>query len=385
MKMKHIFPTYKRFPFEIVKGNGVTLIDNNGKKYLDLTSGIGVCNLGYNTAPIKDAVKTQLDKVWHTSNLYDSTLQEKVASLLVKNEDKDVYFCNSGTEANEAALKLARKATGKSVILAFDHSFHGRSYGSLSMTGNDKIKEGFGPFVPDVKFAKYNDPDALEQITSDLAAVILEIIQGEGGVVNGDPAWLEAVGAKCKQEKVLLIIDEVQTGMGRTGKLFAYQHLNLDPDIITAAKGLANGLPVGAMIGKTELASSFGPGSHGTTFGGNPLAMASASAVLTILNDDFLEAVQQKSLFFWHFLEKEIQPLDLVEGISGKGLMVGIHLKSDIEVSKIIADLHKQGILTLSSRDNTLRLLPPLIITGSELLYAVHIIKDTLTNAIVSQ
>lgn len=383
--MKHIFPTYKRFPFEIVKGNGVTLIDDSGKNYLDLTSGIGVCNLGYNTTPIKKAVKKQLDKVWHTSNLYDSSLQEKTASLLVKNEDKDVYFCNSGTEANEAAMKLARKASGKSSILAFDHSFHGRSYGSLSMTGNDKLKEGFGPLVPDIKFANYNDQEALTQITSDLAAVILEVIQGEGGVVNGDPDWLKAVAAKCKQEKTLLIIDEVQTGMGRTGKLFAYQNYDLDPDIVTAAKGLANGIPVGAMIGKTELAAAFGPGSHGTTFGGNPLAMASASAVLDILNDDFLEAVQQKALFFWHYLEKEIQPLELVKGISGKGLMVGIHLKSDIEVGKVITSLHEQGILTLSSRDNTLRLLPPLIITGSELLHAVHVIKDTLSSAVVGQ
>ncbi|GAJ26449.1 acetylornithine aminotransferase [Liquorilactobacillus sucicola DSM 21376 = JCM 15457] len=383
--MKHIFPTYKRFPFEIVKGNGVTLTDNNGQQYLDLTSGIGVCNLGYNTTPIKNAVKAQLDKVWHTSNLYNSELQEKAASLLVKDEDKDVYFCNSGTEANEAALKLARKATGKSSILAFDHSFHGRSYGSLSMTGNEKIKEGFGPFVPDIKFAEYNAPDALTQITPELAAVILEVIQGEGGVVNGDPDWLEAVAAKCKEQKVLLIIDEVQTGMGRTGKLFAYQNYNLDPDIVTSAKGLANGIPVGAMIGKTELAAAFGPGSHGTTFGGNPLAMASATAVLNILNDDFLEAVQQKALFFWHYLEKEIQPLELVNGISGKGLMVGIHLKSDIEVGKVITSLHKQGILTLSSRDNTLRLLPPLIITGSELLRAVHVIKETLVNTVIGQ
>lgn len=383
--MKHIFPTYKRFPFEIVKGNGVTLTDNNGQQYLDLTSGIGVCNLGYNTTPIKNAVKAQLDKVWHTSNLYNSELQEKAASLLVKDEDKDVYFCNSGTEANEAALKLARKATGKSSILAFDHSFHGRSYGSLSMTGNEKIKEGFGPFVPDIKFAEYNAPDALTQITPELAAVILEVIQGEGGVVNGDPDWLEAVAAKCKEQKVLLIIDEVQTGMGRTGKLFAYQNYNLDPDIVTSAKGLANGIPVGAMIGKAELAAAFGPGSHGTTFGGNPLAMASATAVLNILNDDFLEAVQQKALFFWHYLEKEIQPLELVNGISGKGLMVGIHLKSDIEVGKVITSLHKQGILTLSSRDNTLRLLPPLIITGSELLRAVHVIKETLVNTVIGQ
>ena len=382
--MQSIFKTYNRFPFEIVKGEGVTLFDETGKKYLDLTSGIGVCNLGYSSKKVKNAVSAQLDKIWHTSNLYESQLQEDVAELLIKDADKKVYFCNSGTEANEAALKLARKATGKSKMMAFDHSFHGRSYGSLSLTGNESLKEGFGPFLSDIEFEKYNDFDSIEKIDNSFAAVILEVIQGEGGIVVGDSEWLHAIAAKCKESNVLLIIDEVQTGMGRTGKLFAYENYDLDPDIVTAAKGLANGIPVGAMIGKAGLADAFGPGSHGSTFGGNPLAMSAATAVLKTLDYDFLNNVQQKASFLWYFLEKEITSLDVVDSISGKGLMIGIHINPSVPVNQIITELHKLGVLTLSSRSNTLRLLPPLTIMSSELLEGVKKIKEVLQNVTVS-
>lgn len=382
--MQSIFKTYNRFPFEIVKGEGVTLFDETGKKYLDLTSGIGVCNLGYSSKKVKNAVSAQLDKIWHTSNLYESQLQEDVAELLIKGANKKVYFCNSGTEANEAALKLARKATGKSKMMAFDHSFHGRSYGSLSLTGNESLKEGFGPFLSDIEFEKYNDFDSIEKIDNSFAAVILEVIQGEGGIVVGDSEWLHAIAAKCKESNVLLIIDEVQTGMGRTGKLFAYENYDLDPDIVTAAKGLANGIPVGAMIGKAELADAFGPGSHGSTFGGNPLAMSAATAVLETLDYDFLNNVQQKASFLWYFLEKEITSLDVVDSISGKGLMIGIHINPSVPVNQVITELHKLGVLTLSSRSNTLRLLPPLTIMSSELLEGVKKIKEVLQNVTVS-
>lgn len=382
--MQSIFKTYNRFPFEIVKGEGVTLFDETGKKYLDLTSGIGVCNLGYSSKKVKNAVSAQIDKIWHTSNLYESQLQEDVAELLIKDADKKVYFCNSGTEANEAALKLARKATGKSKMMAFDHSFHGRSYGSLSLTGNESLKEGFGPFLSDIEFEKYNDFDSIEKIDNSFAAVILEVIQGEGGIVVGDSEWLHAIAAKCKESNVLLIIDEVQTGMGRTGKLFAYENYDLDPDIVTAAKGLANGIPVGATIGKAELADAFGPGSHGSTFGGNPLAMSAATAVLETLDYDFLNNVQQKASFLWYFLEKEITSLDVVDSISGKGLMIGIHINPSVPVNQVITELHKLGVLTLSSRSNTLRLLPPLTIMSSELLEGVKKIKEVLQNVTVS-
>lgn len=381
--MTALFANYQRFNFEIVSGQTVTLTDNHDKQYLDLTSGIGVCNLGYNHPVVKAAVQQQLDLVWHTSNLYQSSLQEKVATLLTAGSNKKVFFCNSGTEANEAAMKLARKATGKSAILAFDHSFHGRTYGSLSLTDNPGIKKGFGPFVPGIKFAKYNDPAALDQITDDLAAVILEVIQGEGGLEAADGKWLQAVQAKCQTKGVLLIIDEVQTGIGRTGKLFAYQHFNLDPDIVTLAKGLANGIPVGAMIGKEKLADAFGPGSHGSTFGGNPLAMAAAEAVLEIIDQPFLDDVSQKADFCWYYLQKEIAPLPMVTGISGRGLMIGIHLDTKVPVSNVIQQLQQAGVLTLSSRGNTLRLLPPLVITGSELMQGINTIKNVLEEAIV--
>lgn len=383
--MTTLFPTYNRFPFELISGEGVTVFDQEGNSYLDLTSGIGVCNLGYNVKQLNEAVTAQLGQIWHTSNLYESHLQEEVAEKLTQGTEKVVFFCNSGTEANEAALKLARKATGKTKILSFAHSFHGRSVGSLSLTGNEKIKEGFGDLLSDVTFVAYNDFHSLQAITSEYAAVIVEVIQGEGGVTAGEADWLESLDAECKEKGVLLIIDEVQTGIGRTGKLFAYQHYALDPDIVTSAKGLANGIPVGAMIGKKELAAAFSAGTHGTTFGGNPLAMAAANQVLTIIDDEFLEAVTQKADLFWYYLEKELSDIEFVEGISGKGLMIGIHLAKELPVADVIQALHQEGILTLSAHGNTLRLLPPLVIKGAELIEASQKIKQVLQTSMVHQ
>lgn len=383
--MTTLFPTYNRFPFELISGEGVTVFDQEGNSYLDLTSGIGVCNLGYNVKQLNEAVTAQLGQIWHTSNLYESHLQEEVAEKLTQGTEKVVFFCNSGTEANEAALKLARKATGKTKILSFAHSFHGRSVGSLSLTGNEKIKEGFGDLLSDVTFVAYNDFHSLQAITSEYAAVIVEVIQGEGGMTAGEADWLEALDAECKEKGVLLIIDEVQTGIGRTGKLFAYQHYALDPDIVTSAKGLANGIPVGAMIGKKELAAAFSAGTHGTTFGGNPLAMAAANQVLTIIDDEFLEAVTQKADLFWYYLEKELSDIEFVEGISGKGLMIGIHLVKELPVADVIQALHQEGILTLLAHGNTLRLLPPLVIKGAELIEASQKIKQVLQTSMVHQ
>ena len=313
--MSHLFPTYTRFPFEIVKGIGAHLFDEQGNEYLDLTSGIGVCGLGYNVKALNDAVERQLHQVWHTSNLYESSLQESVAAQLGVHQDMLVSFANSGTEANEAALKLARKATGRLDFLAFDHSFHGRSAGSLTVTGNEGIKEGFLPLVP--------------------------------------------------------------------GSLFAFEQFGLDPDIYTVAKGLANGIPVGAMIGKKELGQYFGPGSHGSTFAGNPLAMAAAQQVLKTLNQEFLSTVQQKAVAMHQAMEKELLPMDMVDSISGLGLMIGIHLNQAVSVGQVLAQLHSQHVLALSARDNTLRLLPPLIASQDELLAGVDEIKKAL-NAVES-
>lgn len=375
--MKHIFPTYAQYPMEIVSGHDWHLVDSDQKTYLDFTSGIGVCSFGYSNDWIEQSVLNQLGKIWHTSNLYPSQLQDDVAKQLCP-EGMLAFFCNSGTEANEAAFKLARKATGKGHILAFNNGFHGRTYGSMSLTGNPDIQAGFQPLVPDVSFADYNDFKALDGITDDLAAVILEVIQGEGGVVSGDPKWLQAVDQRCHEKGVLLIIDEVQTGIGRTGMKFAYQNFDLDPDIITCAKALGNGLPIGAMLGKKALAAAFGPGAHGTTFGGNKIALSSAKAVLEQLTPEFLDQVQQKSKAVFDVIEKKIAPLSVVDGVSGMGLMIGIHLNPAIQVENVIAELQSQGLLTLSAKHNTLRLLPPLVMSKADLLAGIDKIYEVL-------
>lgn len=377
--MKHIFPTYAQYPMEIVSGHDWHLVDNQQKSYLDFTSGIGVCSFGYSNDKIEHSVLNQLGKIWHTSNLYPSQLQDDVANALCP-EGMLAFFCNSGTEANEAAFKLARKATGKGKVLAFNNGFHGRTYGSMSLTGNPDIQAGFKPLVPEVQFADYNDPDALSAITDDLAAVILEVIQGEGGVVDGNGDWLKQVAAKCHEQGVLLIIDEVQTGIGRTGKKFAFQNFDLDPDIITCAKALGNGLPIGAMLGKKSLASAFGPGSHGTTFGGNKIALSSAKAVLEQLTPDFLKGVQKKSKAVFDALGNKVLPLSAVDSISGLGLMIGIHLNDSVKVADVISHLQQNGLLTLSAKHNTLRLLPPLVMSEADLLKGIDLITDTLAN-----
>jgi len=375
--MEHVFPTYARFPFDLVNGEDVYLTDNHGKKYLDFTSGIGVCSFGYSNEIIQKNVQEQLTKIWHTSNLYENQLQDDVAALLC-DDDQLAFFCNSGTEANEAAFKLARKYTGKSKILAFNNGFHGRTYGSMSLTGNPDIQKGFAPLVPDVQFADYNDNVAADLIDSNMTAVILEVIQGEGGVYMADKFWLKSIQEACQDNGVLLIIDEVQTGIGRTGTKFAYQQFGLDPDIVTSAKALGNGIPIGAMIGKKKLASAFGPGTHGTTFGGNKLSMAAAKGVLEQLTPDFLETVQNKSAVIWDKINTDIEPLSKVTEVTGLGFMVGIHLVDDVNVNDVIVKLQEQGLLTLSAKHNSLRLLPPLIMDESKLISGLDIIKKIL-------
>lgn len=375
--MTHVFPTYQRFGFEPVSGEGVTLTDETGKEYLDFTSGIGVCNLGYQHPAVTQAVTEQLGKIWHISNLYENHLQEAVAELLVGDSERLAFFANSGTEANEAALKLARKATGRSKVVSFNHSFHGRTYGAMSMTGNPHIKEGFGPLVPDMVFGTLNDPASFELIDGDTAAVIVEVIQGEGGVIPADEAWLHQLQEKAHAVSALLIIDEVQTGIGRTGTRFAFEGVGLDPDIYTSAKGLANGLAVGAMVGKASLKGAFGPGSHGSTFAGNPLAMAAAKAVLTTLTPAFLATVQSKAETVWQTLAP-MADLPVVDRITGRGLMIGVHLTDSVPVTDVIEKLQAQGLLTLSAVGNTLRLLPPLVMTEADLNRGLGMIQGVL-------
>lgn len=378
-KMSALFPTYGRFDLAIAKTEGVTIEDINGKKYLDMTSGIGVCNVGHRNPQVQKAIEDQLNKYWHMSNLYHIPIQEDVAKQLVDNSSGDnVFFCNSGAEANEAAIKLARKATGKTKIITFNQSFHGRTFATMSATGQEKIHNGFGPLLETFEYVPYNDIEAVKKaIDNNTAAIMLEVIQGEGGVIAGDQAFIKALEKLCNDHSILMIIDEIQTGIARTGKPFAYQHYGISPDIITSAKGLGNGVPVGAMIAKGKLAEHFGPGSHGSTFGGNPLAMAAANKVLNIAFDDkFLQEVIDKGAYLQAQLTEKLADLSFVKEIRGKGLMVGIVCND--EVLPILKQLIDQGLLVLNAGPNVIRLLPPLTITNEELDQAIQLIVDAL-------
>ncbi|MBC1292021.1 acetylornithine transaminase [Listeria booriae] len=361
--MSNLFPTYAKFPIEIVEGKGTIVKDANGKEYLDFTSGIAVCNLGHCNEAVLAAVQHQLTQIWHTSNLFESSIQEQVADKLTAGSKRAVFFCNSGAEANEAALKLAKKHTGCDEIITFQQSFHGRTIATMTATGQGKIHDGFGTLLPGFTYLPYNDLEALEQtISEQTAAVMLEVIQGEGGVIPATTEFLQGASALCAKYGALLIIDEVQTGMGRTGKRFAFEHAGIEPDIFTLAKGLGNGLPVGAMIGKAELAESFGPGVHGSTFGGNKIAMAAADVVIDhIFEEAFLAEVAEKGAYFQALLTEQLPGVV----IRGKGLMFGIEL--EIEVMEVVKSLQEVGVLTLTAGPNVLRILPPLTVTKAEL------------------
>ncbi|PRD10369.1 aspartate aminotransferase family protein [Bacillus sp. MYb56] len=372
----HLFQTYGRREIEFLKGNGAKVIDKSGEQYLDFTSGIGVCNLGHCHPTVVKAVEKQLRNIWHISNLFTNSLQEEVASLLTEDTALDhVFFCNSGAEANEAALKLARKHTGKSLVVTCEQSFHGRTFGTMSATGQDKVKEGFGPLLPSFLHIPFNDIRALEEVMNEeVAAVMVEVIQGEGGVILADPSFLKEIEKLCNQYNSLFIIDEVQTGIGRTGTLFAYEQMGIIPDIVTIAKALGNGIPVGAMIGRKELDSSFTAGSHGSTFGGNYIAMAAAKEVLQFIKEQsFFKEVQEKGEYVLKKLQEELRHVECVQNIRGKGLMIGIECKH--EVANVIEQLEKAGLLVLQAGPNVIRLLPPLIVTNEELEQAIYMIK----------
>ncbi|MFE4761103.1 acetylornithine transaminase [Bacillus mycoides] len=375
----HLFQTYGRREIEFLKGNGAKVIDKSGEQYLDFTSGIGVCNLGHCHPTVVKAVEKQLRNIWHISNLFTNSLQEEVASLLTEDTALDhVFFCNSGAEANEAALKLARKHTGKSLVVTCEQSFHGRTFGTMSATGQDKVKEGFGPLLPSFLHIPFNDIRALEEVMNEeVAAVMVEVIQGEGGVILADPSFLKEIEKLCNQYNALFIIDEVQTGIGRTGTLFAYEQMGIVPDIVTIAKALGNGIPVGAMIGRKELGSSFTAGSHGSTFGGNYIAMTAAKEVLQFIKEQsFFKEVQEKGEYVLKKLQEELRHVECVQNIRGKGLMIGIECKH--EVANVIEQLEKAGLLVLQAGPNVIRLLPPLIVTNEELEQAIYMIKEVV-------
>ncbi|MFE4426939.1 acetylornithine transaminase [Peribacillus butanolivorans] len=377
--MSSLFPTYARWNIEPETANGMKLISTTGKEYLDFTSGIGVLNLGHSHEKVKKAVAEQLNKYWHVSNMFQSSLQERTAKMLADASGLgQVFFANSGAEANEAAIKLARKATGKSKIVTCLQSFHGRTFATMAATGQEKIKIGFGPMLASFEYVPFNDNDALETaVDEDTAAVMIEVVQGEGGIHVVQQAYLDAIQAQCKKYGSLLIIDEIQTGIGRTGKPFAFQHFNIQPDIITSAKGLGNGLPIGAMIGKETLSEFFSAGSHGSTFGGNPVSVAAAEAVLKeIFQLGFLKEVMEKAEYLECELTKALKDSEEVKEIRGLGMMVGIECKQDVQ--SFLMELQEDGLLVLSAGPNVLRLLPPLTATKSEIDTAIKKIKKVL-------
>ena len=376
--MTYLFENYKRAPIEFVKAAGSYLIDSEGETYLDFSSGIGVTNLGFHPQ-VQQALIQQIGRIWHSPNLYLSSLQEQVAQELAGSYDYLAFFCNSGAEANEAAIKLARKVTGKQGIITFQQSFHGRTFGAMAATGQDKIKEGFGDGVPHFSYAVYNDLASVEKLVNqDTAAVMLELVQGESGVRPAEAAFVKKLADFCQQEGILLIVDEVQTGMGRTGQLYSFEHYGIIPDIVTLAKGLANGLPAGALLGKSGLASALGPGSHGSTFGGNKLAMAAALETLHIMKEaGFLEEVRSNSAILMEQLQLAFQDHPKISAVRGLGMMIGIETSASL--SRLVEAARQKGLIILTAGENVIRLLPPLTISKEEIQQGIAILKEVFS------
>lgn len=369
-----IAKTYKRFPLVLTRGSGSTLWDDSGKRYTDFVAGIAVCNLGHAHPRIVKALTEQAGALWHVSNLFYTVPQKDLAAWLTSHSFADrVFFCNSGAEANEAAIKLARKyckdqGQGQRYrIISMDQSFHGRTMATLSATGQDKVKQGFDPLLDGFDFAPFGDLEAIRaRIGPASCAVLIEPVQGEGGVRCPAPGFLEQLRALCDENGLLLIFDEIQTGMGRTGKLFAYEHFGVAPDIMTLAKALANGLPMGAMLAREQVASAFGQGAHASTFGGTPIVSAAALEVCRVMEaEGILDHCRRVSDYFRSRLEWLRQRHAVIADVRGMGLLLGIRLRVDGE--PFVRECIQKGFLINCVQGTILRFVPPLIITEAEI------------------
>ncbi|HKK90783.1 MAG TPA: acetylornithine transaminase [Desulfobacteraceae bacterium] len=370
----YILNTYPRQQTVFVKGQGATLWDDRGNAYTDFLAGIAVTGLGHCHPGVVRAMAEQAEKLIHVSNLYYTEPQAELAELLVQKSFADkVFFANSGAEANEAAIKLARRYfrekndTGRFKIITMDKSFHGRTMATLSATGQEKIKQGFSPLVEGFHHVPFNDIEALKsRMDGSVCAVMLEPVQGEGGVVPADPDYLKQVRQLCSEEGCLLIFDEVQTGMGRCGELFAHEHYGVVPDIMTLAKALGNGLPIGAMLASDDAATGFAMGSHGTTFGGTPFVAAAALEVVKTVSDpSFLTAVREKADYFAHRLNGLKERHSSVRQVRGVGLLLGLEL--DAKQPDIVLECMKKGFIINLIQDKIIRFAPPLVITKEEI------------------
>lgn len=374
--------TYGQPPFEIVDGNGAEVTDAQGNTYLDLLAGIAVNALGHGHPAVVEAVSTQVGKFAHLSNLFVSepvvAVAEELKVRLNAGESTRVFFCNSGGEANEAAFKLAR-STGRSRILAAQNGFHGRTMGSLALTGQPDKRRPFAPMPSGVEFYPYGDLDFLrkqvETDPKDVAAIFLEPVQGETGVIPAPEGFLTGIRELCDEYGILMVVDEVQTGVGRTGDFFAHQHEGIVPDVITMAKGLGGGLPIGACLAVGDAAKLFGPGDHGTTFGGNPVSCAAARAVLGVINDEFIADVKRKG----ERLTQGLLGIEGVTGVRGRGLMLGVVLDQSV-AKKAVAAGYDHGLILNAPAEDVLRLTPALVITDEQIDRVIELIGDTLAS-----
>ncbi len=377
--MSFLFPNYARLPVKFVRGEGVYLYDDKGKRYLDFISGIGVVSLGHSNPLISKVICEQSRTLLHVSNLFENPWQEELAKKLVSefwDKDAKVFFCNSGAEANETAIKTVRrffrvKGKNKYRIITFERGFHGRTYGSLSATAQRKFHESFEPMLEGFDYAKLNDIDSVYRLINDeTAGIMLEVIQGEGGINECEEEFLIKVQEICKEKGLLLIIDEVQTGIGRTGKFYAYEHFNLKPDIITLAKGLGGGVPVGAVVAGSEIAEVMTPGTHGSTFGGNALACRVASVVV----DEVKKLLSHINEIGEYFKEK-LKELN-VGKVKGKGLMLGLELEK--ECKDTVKRALEEGLVINCTAERVIRFLPPLVVEKEHIDEAIEILKRVL-------
>lgn len=379
---QYVMNTYGRFPIALDHGQGAKLWDVDGKEYIDLASGIGVCCLGYNHEAVVNAIHEQTQKLMHVSNLYTTAPMVQTAKTLATKTDMGkVFFANSGAEANEGMIKLARKysfdkyGAGRHKIVTLVNSFHGRTVTTIAATGQDKFHNYFFPFTEGFSFATANDIESvLSEIDDTTCAVMMELVQGEGGVLPLDKEFVANVEKICREKDLLLLIDEVQTGIGRTGSLFCFQQYGIKPDVVSMAKGLGGGVPIGAIMANKTCCDVLVPGTHATTFGGTPIVCASANAVLSIVaQDEFLQSVTEKGAY----ITKKILEIgsDKIKGVRGIGLMLGI-IVDDGTHSGYVTKLIEKGVLTITAGTNAVRLLPPLNITYEEIDIAVAKMKE---------
>jgi len=379
------FNMYRRMPITLLSGKGCKVVDSEGKEYIDALAGIAVNALGHSHPKIVQALQDQATKLIHISNIYFNAPQSALAKILTEVSGLDkVYFCNSGAEANEGALKLARKYAHnkgkKGVIVSMENCFHGRTLATIAM-GSAKYQKGFEPLPEGFRQVPFNDLTALQKLKEkdEIIGVFIEPVQGEGGIRPASLDYLKKVRQWCSENDILLVFDEIQCGIGRTGKMFAYQYADIVPDILTLAKGLGGGVPIGAVVAKENVAAAFQPGDHGTTFGGNPLAASIAYTTLkTIIEEDLCHEVLQKSEYFVNKLKLLAEKHAIIREIRGKGLMLGVDLKESGKA--LVPEMAKHGVLANCTADTVIRFLPPLIISTSEIDRIVDVFEQVLQN-----